>query len=142
MQNKFSKWRQCWHPVWTLSLAAFKNFSLKNNTMNLRSITASLLISVFLFSCVSSKKYKQAQTDYANLQVKQSQLEGDLSNCFNTVVLFSFRKSICLFMSAMRLLRFALSFSSSDFCLARLAFSVLQLLRSPSSCDCFTWRFA
>lgn len=51
--------------------------------MNLRSITASLLISVFLFSCVSSKKYKQSQADYSNLQVKHSQLEGDLSNCNN-----------------------------------------------------------
>ena len=45
------------------------------------SIIASLFFSIFFFSCVSSKKYKQAQTDYANLQVKQSQLEGDLSNC-------------------------------------------------------------
>lgn len=44
-------------------------------------ITASLFLTVFLFSCVSSKKYKQSQADYANLQVKHSQLEGDLSNC-------------------------------------------------------------
>ena len=49
--------------------------------MRPRSIIASLFLSIFFFSCVSSKKYKQAQTDYANLQVKQSQLEGDLSNC-------------------------------------------------------------
>ncbi|HEU4860600.1 MAG TPA: OmpA family protein [Chitinophagaceae bacterium] len=49
--------------------------------MRPRSIIASLFFSIFFFSCVSSKKYKQAQTDYANLQVKQSQLEGDLSNC-------------------------------------------------------------
>jgi len=46
-------------------------------------ITASLFFTVFLFSCVSSKKYKQSQADYANLQVKHSQLEGDLSNCNN-----------------------------------------------------------
>ena len=50
--------------------------------MKLRLITA-LLCTVFLFSCVSSKKYKQSQADYANLQVKHSQLEGDLSNCNN-----------------------------------------------------------
>ena len=49
--------------------------------MRPRSIISSLFFSIFFFSCVSSKKYKQAQTDYANLQVKQSQLEGDLSNC-------------------------------------------------------------
>ena len=51
--------------------------------MKLKLITASLFITVFLFSCVSSKKYKQSQADYANLQVKHSQLEGDLSNCNN-----------------------------------------------------------
>jgi len=51
--------------------------------MKLKLITASLFITVFLFSCVSSKKYKQAQADYASLQVKHSQLEGDLSNCNN-----------------------------------------------------------
>ena len=51
--------------------------------MKLSSVTASLLFSVFLFSCVSSKKYKQSQADYSNLQVKHSQLEGDLSNCNN-----------------------------------------------------------
>ena len=46
-------------------------------------IAASLFFTVFLFSCVSSKKYKQSQADYANLQVKHSQLEGDLTNCNN-----------------------------------------------------------
>jgi chemotaxis protein MotB len=51
--------------------------------MRPRSIITPLLLSIFIFSCVSSKKYKQAQTDYANLQLKHSQLEGDLSNCNN-----------------------------------------------------------
>lgn len=51
--------------------------------MKLKLFTASLFLTVFLFSCVSSKKYKQSQADYANLQVKHSQLEGDLSNCNN-----------------------------------------------------------
>ena len=49
--------------------------------MKPRSIIASIVFSLFLFSCVSSKKYKQAQADYASLQVKHSQLQGDLSNC-------------------------------------------------------------
>jgi chemotaxis protein MotB len=51
--------------------------------MKLKLFTASLFFTVFLFSCVSSKKYKQSQADYASLQVKHSQLEGDLSNCNN-----------------------------------------------------------
>jgi chemotaxis protein MotB len=43
----------------------------------------SLLLTIFLFSCVSSKKYKQSQADYADLQLKHTQLESDLSNCNN-----------------------------------------------------------
>lgn len=61
--------------------------------MKLKLITASLFFTVFLFSCVSSKKYKQAQADYANLQVKHSQLEGDLSNCNNDKAKLSKDKS-------------------------------------------------
>lgn len=38
-------------------------------------------VSVVLFSCVSSKKFKSAQAQYAELQGKYSKLEGDLSNC-------------------------------------------------------------
>lgn len=56
-------------------------------------ITASLFLTVFLFSCVSSKKYKQSQADYANLQVKHSQLEGDLSTCNNDKAKLSKDKS-------------------------------------------------
>lgn len=61
--------------------------------MKLKLITASLFFTVFLFSCVSSKKYKQSQADYANLQVKHSQLEGDLSNCNNDKAKLSKDKS-------------------------------------------------
>ena len=61
--------------------------------MKLKLITASLFLTVFLFSCVSSKKYKQSQADYANLQVKHSQLEGDLSNCNNDKARLSKDKS-------------------------------------------------
>lgn len=56
-------------------------------------IAASLFLTVFLFSCVSSKKYKQSQADYANLQVKHSQLEGDLSTCNNDKAKLSKDKS-------------------------------------------------
>jgi len=51
--------------------------------MKLRMTIGSLFFTLFLFSCVSSKKYKQSQADYANLQLKHTQLEGDLSNCNN-----------------------------------------------------------
>ena len=37
--------------------------------------------SLFFFSCVSSKKYKTTQADYSGLQVRYSQLQGDLTNC-------------------------------------------------------------
>lgn len=38
-------------------------------------------VSVLLFSCVSSKKYKTVQADYATLQTRNTQLQGDLTNC-------------------------------------------------------------
>ncbi len=40
-----------------------------------------LMLSVFLFSCVSTKKYKAAQAQYGELQTKYTQLQGDLNNC-------------------------------------------------------------
>lgn len=66
---------------------------MKTQCMKLKLFTASLFLAVFLFSCVSSKKYKQSQADYANLQVKHSQLEGDLSNCNNDKAKLSKDKS-------------------------------------------------
>src|SRR5258705_5590956 len=39
------------------------------------------LIAVLLFSCVSSKKFKTAQANYDTLQLKYTQLQGDLNNC-------------------------------------------------------------
>ena len=38
-------------------------------------------IAVLLFSCVSSKKFKTAQAQYAELQAKHTLLQGDLSAC-------------------------------------------------------------
>lgn len=40
-----------------------------------------VLLSVFLFSCVSTKKYKASQAQYGELQTKYSQLQNDLNNC-------------------------------------------------------------
>ena len=42
-----------------------------------------VISSVVLFSCVSSKKFKNAKNEYAGLQVKYTQLQGDLTNCNN-----------------------------------------------------------
>lgn len=43
-----------------------------------------LLVLVVLFSsCVSSKKFKQSQADYASLQTRYQTLEGTLSDCNN-----------------------------------------------------------
>jgi chemotaxis protein MotB len=39
--------------------------------------------SMLLFSCVSSKKFKAAQADYATLQTKHTQLQGDLNTCID-----------------------------------------------------------
>lgn len=36
---------------------------------------------VLLFSCVSNKKFKASQADYASLQSKYTQLQGDLNSC-------------------------------------------------------------
>ncbi len=44
-------------------------------------LAAIALCSTILFSCVSSKKFKQAQADYAGLQTRYTQLEGNLNNC-------------------------------------------------------------
>ena len=40
-----------------------------------------LCISLLLFSCVSSKKFKKSQADYATLQTQYSQLQGSLNDC-------------------------------------------------------------
>lgn len=40
-----------------------------------------VLLTVFLFSCVSTKKYKASQAQYGELQTKYTQLQGDLNNC-------------------------------------------------------------
>jgi len=46
--------------------------------MSLKQIFFPVLSAVFLFSCVSSKKYKKSQTDYATLQTQQVQLQNQL----------------------------------------------------------------
>jgi chemotaxis protein MotB len=53
----------------------------KTKFMKLRSTILVLFSSVMLFSCVSSKKYKKSQADYAALQTKHEQLLTDMKTC-------------------------------------------------------------
>lgn len=51
--------------------------------MNVKQFIVPALSAVFLFSCVSSKKFKKAQADYVVLQTQNTQLQTDLTNCNN-----------------------------------------------------------
>lgn len=49
--------------------------------MNLKQIVLPAMSAVLLFSCVSSKKFKKSQADYATLQAEKTQVQGDLNAC-------------------------------------------------------------
>ncbi len=49
--------------------------------MNVKQIVLPALSAIVLFSCVSSKKFKKSQADYATLQTQYTQVQGDLSAC-------------------------------------------------------------
>jgi chemotaxis protein MotB len=49
----------------------------------MKSILLTIGISVLLFSCVSSKKFKKSQADLASLQTQYTQLQGSLTDCNN-----------------------------------------------------------
>lgn len=49
--------------------------------MNAKRIVFPALAAVFLFSCVSSKKFKKSQADYAALQTQYTQSQSALSAC-------------------------------------------------------------
>ena len=49
--------------------------------MNVKQIVLPALSAIFLFSCVSSKKYKKSQADYATLQTQHTAMQGDLNAC-------------------------------------------------------------
>jgi chemotaxis protein MotB len=51
--------------------------------MYTRQLIIPVVLTAFLFSCVSSKKFKQAQADYVILQTQNSKLQSDLTNCNN-----------------------------------------------------------
>jgi chemotaxis protein MotB len=49
--------------------------------MNAKQVVLPALAAVFLFSCVSSKKFKKSQADYAALQTQYTQSQGSLTAC-------------------------------------------------------------
>ena len=49
--------------------------------MNVKQIVIPALSALFLVSCVSSKKFKKSQADYATLQTQYTQVQGDLGAC-------------------------------------------------------------
>ena len=49
--------------------------------MNVKQFILPAASALFLVSCVSQKKYKQAQADYVVLQTTNARLQGDLTNC-------------------------------------------------------------
>lgn len=49
--------------------------------MKPRSILIVMALTPMFFSCVSSKKFKTAQSDYATLDTKYKTLEGDMKDC-------------------------------------------------------------
>jgi chemotaxis protein MotB len=51
--------------------------------MNVKQSLLAALPAILLFSCVSSKKFKKSQADYATLQTQYTQLQTDLSACNN-----------------------------------------------------------
>lgn len=49
--------------------------------MKTRLILVIIALPVLLFSCVSSKKFKKSQADYATLQTQHAQVQGELAGC-------------------------------------------------------------
>jgi chemotaxis protein MotB len=51
--------------------------------MVIKKIILPIVSAVFLFSCVSSKKFKSLQASYGDLQAQKTQLQGNLDDCNN-----------------------------------------------------------
>ena len=49
----------------------------------MKSFLFTIGISILLFSCVSSKRFKKSQSDYAAVQTQYTQLQGSLNDCNN-----------------------------------------------------------
>src|SRR5687767_10732267 len=61
--------------------------------MYVKQIMLPALSAILLFSCVSSKKFKKSQADYATLQTQHTALQGDLTACNNDKVTLQSQKT-------------------------------------------------
>jgi chemotaxis protein MotB len=61
--------------------------------MYTKQMIVAVFSALFLFSCVSSKKFKKSQADYIILQTEHTKLQTDLSNCNNDKAELSRQKS-------------------------------------------------
>src|SRR5688572_25102671 len=61
--------------------------------MKYRLALTALVTSILLFSCVSSKKFKKSQADYADLQTRYGQLQTTLNDCNNAKAELTSQKS-------------------------------------------------
>lgn len=61
--------------------------------MVIKKIILPVVGAVFLFSCVSSKKFKSLQASYGDLQTQKTQLQGNLDDCNNQKADLSRQKS-------------------------------------------------
>jgi len=61
--------------------------------MKYRLAITALVTSILLFSCVSSKKFKKSQADYADLQTRYGQLQTTLNDCNNAKAELTSQKS-------------------------------------------------
>ena len=62
--------------------------------MNVRKIVLPALSAIMLVSCVSSKKFKKAEADYATLQTQHTALQGDLTACNNEKATLQSQKTV------------------------------------------------
>jgi chemotaxis protein MotB len=62
--------------------------------MTIKQIILPAVSAVLLFSCVSSKKFKKSQADYATLQTQHTQLQGNLDDCNNQKAELNRQKSV------------------------------------------------
>ena len=68
-------------------------FISKPGVMNIKQVILPAATAVLLTSCVSSKKFKQSQADLAALQVKHTELQGNLNDCNNEKAALAAQKS-------------------------------------------------
>src|SRR5690606_34841278 len=62
--------------------------------MNLKSLSVAAISSFFLFSCVSTKKYKEEQAKYERLNTAYTGIQGNLQTCLEEKVDLERRRAL------------------------------------------------